>query len=195
MSTAPSESFAPRRDEPIFARLAIIGIGLIGSSIAHAARQMNLAGRVVLADREPAGARPRPRARPRRQRRGDGGRGGRAMPISSSSACRSAPAARLRPRLRRRLKPGAIVSDVGSVKNAVVEAVQPHLPEGVHFVPAHPVAGTENSGPDAGFASLFLNRWCILTPPEGADPAAVAAHPPVLGGHGRDRRDHDAAAS
>lgn len=72
------------------------------------------------------------------------------------------------------LKPGAILSDVGSVKNAVVEAVTPHLPDGVHFVPAHPVAGTENSGPDAGFSSLFLDRWCILTPPEGADENAVA---------------------
>ena len=62
------------------------------------------------------------------------------------------------------LKPGAIVSDVGSVKSAVVEAVSPHLPEGSFFVPAHPVAGTEFSGPDAGFAEMFENRWCILTP-------------------------------
>ena len=65
------------------------------------------------------------------------------------------------------------MSDVGSVKGAVVEAMAPYLPPGVHFVPAHPVAGTENSGPDAGFASLFVGRWCILTPPPGADPAAV----------------------
>ena len=69
------------------------------------------------------------------------------------------------------LKPGAIVSDVGSVKGAVVAQVQPHLPPGVHFVPAHPVAGTEHSGPDAGFATLFHNRWCILTPPDGTDAA------------------------
>jgi cyclohexadieny/prephenate dehydrogenase len=68
---------------------------------------------------------------------------------------------------------GAIVSDVGSVKAAVELAVAPHLPAGVHLVPAHPVAGTEQSGPDAGFVSLFLHRWCIITPPEGADPAAV----------------------
>ena len=67
------------------------------------------------------------------------------------------------------LKPGAIVSDVGSVKGAVVAAVAPQLPKQAHFVPAHPVAGTEYSGPDAGFAALFMNRWCILTPPEGAD--------------------------
>ena len=71
------------------------------------------------------------------------------------------------------LKPGAIVSDVGSVKGAVVKDMAPHLPAGVHFVPAHPVAGTEHSGPDSGFAELFIDRWCILTPPEGTDPDAV----------------------
>jgi cyclohexadieny/prephenate dehydrogenase len=71
------------------------------------------------------------------------------------------------------LKPGAIVSDVGSVKSAVIRDVAPHLPPGVHFVPAHPIAGTEHSGPDAGFAELFENRWCIVTPIPGADPAAV----------------------
>ena len=73
-----------------------------------------------------------------------------------------------------KLKAGAIVSDVGSVKGAVIAAVGPHLPKGVALVPAHPVAGTEQSGPDAGFATLFVNRWCILTPADGVDPAAVA---------------------
>ena len=71
------------------------------------------------------------------------------------------------------LKTGAIVSDVGSVKGAVVAALKPVLPPRTRLVPAHPVAGTEQSGPDAGFASLFLNRWCILTPPEGTDDEAV----------------------
>ena len=71
------------------------------------------------------------------------------------------------------LKPGAIVSDVGSVKGAVVREMAPYLPPGVHFVPAHPVAGTEHSGPDSGFPELFVNRWCILTPPEGTDAGAV----------------------
>ena len=64
---------------------------------------------------------------------------------------------------------GAILSDVGSVKGAVVAQVAPHVPAGAHFIPAHPIAGTEYSGPDAGFATLFQNRWCILTPPEGTD--------------------------
>ncbi|MGE4220908.1 MAG: prephenate dehydrogenase/arogenate dehydrogenase family protein, partial [Alphaproteobacteria bacterium] len=71
------------------------------------------------------------------------------------------------------LAPGAIVSDVGSVKMAVIRDVGPHLPAGVHFVPAHPVAGTEHSGPEAGFASLFEDRYCILTPPPGTDEDAV----------------------
>jgi cyclohexadieny/prephenate dehydrogenase len=71
------------------------------------------------------------------------------------------------------LKPGAIVSDVGSVKSAVLKDMAPHVPKGVHLIPAHPVAGTENSGPDSGFSELFVNRWCILTPPDGADAEAV----------------------
>jgi cyclohexadieny/prephenate dehydrogenase len=71
------------------------------------------------------------------------------------------------------LKPGAIVSDVGSVKGTVLRDMSAHLPGNVHFIPAHPVAGTEHSGPDSGFAELFINRWCILTPPEKADASAV----------------------
>ena len=72
------------------------------------------------------------------------------------------------------LKPGCTVSDVGSVKRAVIEAVQPHIAVGIHFVPAHPLAGTEHSGPNSGFAALFDNRWCLLTP-NGANPLAVLA--------------------
>ena len=72
------------------------------------------------------------------------------------------------------LKPGATVSDVGSVKGHVIEAVAPHIPDGVHFVPAHPLAGTEHSGPESGFAELFDNRWSLLVPVEGSDPQAVA---------------------
>ena len=72
------------------------------------------------------------------------------------------------------LKPGAILTDVGSVKGAIVRDVGPHVPAGVHFIPGHPIAGTEKSGPDAGFAELFTGRWCILTPLPGADAAAVA---------------------
>jgi cyclohexadieny/prephenate dehydrogenase len=72
------------------------------------------------------------------------------------------------------LKPGATVTDVGSVKRAVIEAVAPHIPEGVDFIPAHPLAGTEHSGPKSGFADLFENRWCLIVPANGATPEAVA---------------------
>ncbi|WGW04329.1 prephenate/arogenate dehydrogenase family protein [Tropicibacter oceani] len=71
------------------------------------------------------------------------------------------------------LKAGATVTDVGSVKGTVLSAVGPHIPQGVHFVPAHPMAGTEHSGPESGFATLFDNRWCLIVPPEGADETAV----------------------
>ena len=71
------------------------------------------------------------------------------------------------------LKPGCTVTDVGSVKKAVIEAVGPHIPEGVDFVPAHPMAGTEHSGPESGFASLFDNRWCLIVPSDGSDAEAI----------------------
>ncbi|TIT28807.1 MAG: prephenate/arogenate dehydrogenase family protein, partial [Mesorhizobium sp.] len=71
------------------------------------------------------------------------------------------------------LKKGAILTDVGSTKASVIAQMQPHVPEGVHFIPGHPLAGTEKSGPDAGFADLFDNRWCIFTPVPGTDPAAL----------------------
>ncbi|WP_298933931.1 prephenate/arogenate dehydrogenase family protein [uncultured Ruegeria sp.] len=72
------------------------------------------------------------------------------------------------------LKPGVTVSDVGSVKRHVIKSVAPHIPEGVHFIPAHPLAGTEHSGPESGFAELFDNRWSLLVPVDGSDPDAIA---------------------
>ena len=75
--------------------------------------------------------------------------------------------------IRPALKPGAILTDVGSTKASVIAQMQPHVPAGVHFIPGHPLAGTEKSGPDAGFADLFENRWCIFTPLPGTDPAAL----------------------
>jgi cyclohexadieny/prephenate dehydrogenase len=90
-------------------------------------------------------------------------------------------------------KPGATVTDVGSVKRAVIEAVAPHIPEGVHFVPAHPIAGTEHSGPRSGFAELFENRWCLIVPLEGTDPAAVARVRALWEGMGSRVDEMDAA--
>jgi len=158
---------------PLFDRLALIGVGLIGSSIARAARAHGVVRQIVATARSA-------------QTRGRVIELGLADQVVENNAAAVAGAdlvivcvpvgacggvaAEIGPHLSR----GATVSDVGSVKAAVLREMAPHLPAGVHFVPAHPVAGTEHSGPDAGFASLFVGRWCILTPPPQADPAAVA---------------------
>ncbi|HEX8166524.1 MAG TPA: prephenate/arogenate dehydrogenase family protein [Beijerinckiaceae bacterium] len=166
------ERLGPPREEPLFRRLAIVGFGLIGSSIARAARRLNLAGAIVAVDRDPGVLDKVRELGLADETAADAAAGARGadhvilcVPIGAYEAVVQA--------MRDTLAAGAIVSDVGSVKGAVVAQVQPHLPAGVHFVPAHPVAGTEHSGPDAGFATLFHNRWCILTPPEGADEGAV----------------------
>ena len=157
---------------PLFKRVALVGFGLIGGSIARAARAQGLAGEIVTTARS-AGTRARVR---------ELGIVDRVVETNSDAvkdadlvilcipvgAC--GPVAR---EIAPHLEPDAIVSDVGSVKGTVVRDMAPHLPAGVHFVPAHPVAGTEHSGPDSGFAELFINRWCILTPPEGSDAGAV----------------------
>lgn len=158
--------------EPIFERVALIGAGLIGSSIARAARQFGAAREVAILD-----ASPQVMARVREldiadETSGDAAtalRGADLVVISTPVGVCGAVAEAIAPHL----EPGAVLSDVGSVKGAVIAQVAPHVPAGVHFIPAHPLAGTEFSGPDAGFAALFQNRWCILTPPEGADVRAV----------------------
>jgi len=157
---------------PLFPRIALIGFGLIGGSIARAARAQGLAGEIVTTARSA-----KTRARVSELGVVD------AVLDSNAEAVKDADLVILcipvgacgavAQEIAGHLKPGAVVSDVGSVKGAVVREMAPHLPAGVHFVPAHPVAGTEHSGPDSGFAELFINRWCILTPPEGADPQAV----------------------
>ena len=162
----------PRLPAPLVKTLALIGVGLIGSSIARAAAKSGAAATIVICDRDPAAL-----ARAQALGLGQTYTGDIAeaaaqadlvilcAPVGANGeiAAAMAPA----------LHAGAIVSDVGSVKSSVVAQVGPLLPEGVHFVPAHPVAGTEQSGPDAGFATLFHNRWCILTPPPGTEPQAI----------------------
>ena len=158
--------------EPIFRRLALIGIGLIGASIALAARRAKAVEHIAVNSRTA-----RTLARAAELKLGDSYSADAAdavreadcVILCSPVGAYGAIAAAIAPAL----KPGAVVSDVGSVKGAVVAAIAPHLPKGIHFVPAHPVAGTEYSGPDAGFAELFDNRWCILTPLPQADLAAV----------------------
>jgi cyclohexadieny/prephenate dehydrogenase len=156
----------------MFNRLAIIGPGLIGSSILRAAREQGLVKTLVATARTET-----TRARVKELGIADEVTDNNAaavkdadlvfvcIPVGASGAV----AKEIGPHL----KAGAIVSDVGSVKGAVLRDMAPHLPKNVHFIPGHPVAGTEYSGPDAGFADLFVNRWCILTPPQGADTAAV----------------------
>jgi cyclohexadieny/prephenate dehydrogenase len=158
---------------PVVDTVALIGIGLIGSSLALVAREKNLARRIALHDRSET-----VRSKARALKLGDHVADSIADAVRDADlvilcvpvGANAAVAADIAPHL----KPGAIVSDVGSVKSAVVRDVLPHLPAGVHCVPAHPVAGTEHSGPEAGFARLFLNRWCIITPPPGQDEAAIA---------------------
>ena len=156
-----------------FKKLAIIGLGLIGSSLARAIKKNGLAREIIAIDRDPD-------VRERVKTLGladhiftDAARGVEGadcvilcVPVMANAAL----AATIGPYLAQ----GCIVSDVGSVKGSVVRDVGPHLPAGVHFVPAHPVAGTEHSGPDAGFAELFVNRWSILTPPPDTDEAVIA---------------------
>jgi cyclohexadieny/prephenate dehydrogenase len=157
---------------PHFDRVALIGFGLIGGSIARAAKEQGLAGEIVATARSA-----KSRARVMElgivdrvvQSNTEAAEGADlvilCIPVGACGAVAQ--------EIAGHLKPGATVSDVGSVKGAVVRDMAPHLPASVHFVPAHPVAGTEHSGPDSGFAELFINRWCILTPPEGTDPDAV----------------------
>ena len=162
---------APR--SPLFGRVALIGIGLIGSSLARVCRTNGLAGHLVVTDAD-AAVRARAVALGLADAVVDTAvevvAGADLVVLCVPVGANAAIAETIAPHL----KAGAIVSDVGSVKGAVVAAVAPHLPPGIHLVPAHPVAGTEQSGPDAGFAGLFRDRWCILTPPEGTDAAAVA---------------------
>jgi cyclohexadieny/prephenate dehydrogenase len=159
-------------EQPLFERLAIIGLGLIGSSIARAARSRNVARSIVAIDRDEA-VLERVRALDLAQEAtadaAEGVRGADHVVLCVPLGAYSEVARRI----GAVLSPGALVSDVGSVKGSAILQVRPHLPDGVHFVPPHPVAGTEYSGPDAGFATLFHNRWCILTPPDGTDTEAV----------------------
>jgi cyclohexadieny/prephenate dehydrogenase len=157
---------------PLFQRVALIGFGLIGGSIARGARAQGLAGKIVATARSAE-----TRARVRELGVVDRVVDTNAEAVKDADlVILSIPVGACGPvaqEIGPHLKPGAIVSDVGSVKGAVVRDMSPYLPANVHFIPAHPVAGTENSGPDSGFAELFTNRWCILTPPEGADADAV----------------------
>ncbi len=167
------DRLGPPLEAPLFERLVIVGLGLIGSSIARAARARTIARTVVAVDRDEA-VLERVRAL---NLADEATTDGVAAVAGADLVILCVPLGAYGEVARQvagALAPGAILSDVGSVKGSAIAQVQPHLPPGVPLVPAHPVAGTEYSGPDAGFATLFINRWCILTPPNGTDGAAVA---------------------
>ncbi|HEY2707823.1 MAG TPA: prephenate/arogenate dehydrogenase family protein [Caulobacteraceae bacterium] len=165
---------APPHRSPVYARMAVIGGGLIGSSVIRAAREHGAAAEIVVADANPA-------HRARLEALGivdavfaDPAEAVRdadlillAVPVMAMGEVTAAAAAGM--------KPGATLTDVGSVKGAVAEAMAAAAPAGVFVIPGHPVAGTEQSGPDAGFASLFENRWHILTPQKRNDAPYQAA--------------------
>ena len=158
----------------VYDRVALIGLGLIASSMFWAIKRAGLAGevtgyarsqetrdtarRIGLCDRVCNSAR-------------EAVEGADLVVLCVPVGAMGQVAADLAPAL----KPGSTVSDVGSVKRAVIDAVAPHIPSGVHFIPAHPLAGTEHSGPESGFESLFDNRWCLLVPDNGADEQAIVA--------------------
>lgn len=164
---------SPAQQPPLYRRVALIGIGLIGSSLSHAMRRRGLAGTIVGTARSP-------------KTRDTAMRIGLVSEVfeTAAEAVRDADlvilcapvgaCGEIAKEISGHLVPGATLTDVGSVKAAIVRDCGPHVPDGVHFIPGHPIAGTENSGPESGFPTLFDNRWCVLTPVPGSDPAAVA---------------------
>ena len=156
-----------------FEHIALIGIGLIGSSLARDIKARGLANKVTVSTRSEATL----------KRAGELALGD-AYTMDAAAAVKDADlvivsvpvgaSGAVAESIKDSLKSGAILTDVGSTKSSVIAQMQPYVPEGVHLIPGHPIAGTELSGPDAGFEGLFEDRWCILTPPPGSDQEAVA---------------------
>ncbi|MGP4691190.1 prephenate/arogenate dehydrogenase family protein [Agrobacterium cavarae] len=156
----------------LFERIALIGIGLIGSSIARDIKELGLAREVVVSTRSEETL-----------KRAEELELGASYTTSVADAVREADlvivsvpvgaSEDVAKQIAPHLKAGAIVTDVGSTKASVIAQMAPHMPQHVHFIPGHPLAGTEKSGPDAGFAGLFRDRWCIFTPLPGTDAAAL----------------------
>ena len=175
----------------IYDKVALIGLGLIASSMCHAIRRAGLARQIVGYARS---AETRATAREIAlcdlvtdtavEAVADADLVVLCVPVGAMEGVARA--------IGPHLKPGATLSDVGSVKRAVIDAVAPFVPEGVHFIPAHPLAGTEHSGPRSGFAELFDNRFCILVPVAGTDPAAVARLADLWRGMGSNVDEMDA---
>jgi cyclohexadieny/prephenate dehydrogenase len=160
--------------EPLFQRLTLIGIGLIGSSVARIARERgDIAGEIVVNARTA-----KTLDRVRELGFADRVEADAARAVEGADCimlCAPVGAfADIASTIAPHLAAGAILTDVGSTKQSVIRDVGPLVPAGVHFVPAHPVAGTEYSGPDSGFTTLFQGRWALVTPVPGTGEAAVA---------------------
>ncbi len=176
---------------PIYDRVALIGLGLIASSMAHAMKEYGLAGSI-------AGHAKTEATRDAAREIGfcdevfasaaEAVKGADLVVLAVPVGAMGAVAAEIAPHL----KPGATVTDVGSVKQSVIEAVAPHIPKEISFIPGHPLAGTEHSGPRSGFATLFRNRWCLLIPGE-APAEAVARLRSLWEGMGAHVDEMDAA--
>jgi cyclohexadieny/prephenate dehydrogenase len=160
--------------ERLFERVGLIGIGLIGSSLARVLRRDSPDTTIIACAR-----RAETLATVRRLELADYTTDDPAEAAEGADLVVIATPLSAYPQIGERISPvlmdGAILTDVGSVKQVVIRDLQPHVPPGIHFVPAHPVAGTEHSGPEAGFAELFRDRWCILTPLPETAPEAVKA--------------------
>jgi len=158
---------------PMFKKIALIGIGLIGSSLSLAIRRGNLAAEIAVSTRSQETL-----DRAEELNLGDVYSTDPAVAATGADLIiLSVPLGAMGPvaeKISRSLEPGAIITDAGSSKSSVIRDMAPHIPEGVHLVPGHPIAGTEHSGPDAGFGELFDGRWTILTPPEGTNTDAIA---------------------
>ena len=157
----------------MFDRVALIGIGLIGSSLARALRRDSPETEIIACARRVetlAAVRRLAIADATTHDPAQAAAGADLVVIATPLSAYTEISERIAPAL----KDNAILTDVGSVKQAVIRDLQPLVPSGVHFVPGHPVAGTEHSGPESGFAELFHDRWCILTPPPDTAPEAVA---------------------
>jgi cyclohexadieny/prephenate dehydrogenase len=157
-----------------FDRVALIGIGLIGSSLARALRRDSPGTAIVACARRAETLATVRRLEIADETTFDPARAADGADLVVIATPLSA-YPEIGQQIRPVLAPGAILTDVGSVKQAVIRDLQPNVPEGVHFVPGHPVAGTEHSGPESGFAELFRDRWCVLTPLPETSPEAVAA--------------------
>ncbi len=151
----------------VFEEILIIGGGLIGSSLARAVRAKGVVDKIIMSDTDMKVRQALARLKicDRVEETPD--------PASADLVILAIPPARIAEqaiKLMPKMKSGAVLSDVGSIKNSIIEQVRPHVPDGIEFIGGHPIAGTEQSGPEAGFASLFENRWCILTPDEQNTP-------------------------